>query len=283
MKTLCLHHNDLDGRASAAIVRRALTPDVELVEMNYGDPVPWKEVELVSSVVVVDFSLPIEDMKRLANGRELIWIDHHKTAIETMKSADDEWPGIRDLEEAACVLTWQYYFPKEPVPRAIVLIGDRDIWRWAEENTGAFNEGLFQQESFADNDELWKPLLDGDADLMNRLIEEGSILNAARLKNIQRTTSRYGHEVTFEGYRTLVVNARGTGEMGDHINRLGYEIGYCYVDNMQEEKLTTFVTLYSKVVDVSHIARKFGGGGHSGAAGFSFLRGPLPFPQNTKS
>lgn len=273
----------MDGLASGAIVRRALMPDVDLIEINYGDPIPWKEIEAASQIVLVDFSLPIEDMKRLADGREFVWIDHHKTAMEAMKDVAKEWQGKRDLGEAACVLTWQYYFPKMPVPKAIVLIGDRDIWRWAEEHTGSFNEGLFHQDTHAENDELWNPLLDNDADLINQLIEEGIILHAARLLNIQRQVSSIGHEIVFEGHKTLVVNARGTGEMGDYINKSGYAIGYCYIDNIQEGKLTTSVTLYSKVVDVSDIACKFGGGGHAGAAGFAFVRESPPFPQNTKS
>jgi hypothetical protein len=283
MKTICLHHNDPDGRASGAIVRRALLQNVALVEMNYGDPVPWKDVEAASKIVIVDFSLPLEDMKRVADGRDLVWIDHHKTAIEKMAGVADKWLGMRELEEAACVLTWRYYFPEIPVPKAVIFIGDRDIWRWEEEQTGAFSEGLYNRDNRAANDELWKPLLDDDTDLVSQIIEEGSILYAARLKNIQRKIARFGHETNFEGYKTLVVNARGTGEMGDHINKQGYEIGYCYIDNIQEEKLTTFVTLYSKVVDVSQIASKFGGGGHPGAAGFSFVRGSLPFPENSNT
>ena len=85
MSTLCLHHNDTDGRASAAIVRRALGPAVILIEMDYGDPVPWEAIDQASNVVVVDFSLPLEDMKRIADERELTWIDHHKTALEQLR------------------------------------------------------------------------------------------------------------------------------------------------------------------------------------------------------
>ncbi|MCH7663016.1 MAG: hypothetical protein IH859_04000 [Chloroflexi bacterium] len=195
-----------------------------------------------------------------------------------MKDQADEWPGIRKLDEAACVLTWQYFFPDKPVPKAILLIGDRDIWRWDEAQTGPFGEGLYQQDTRADNQELWEPLLDDDAKMVNQLIKNGSILYAAQLNNIQRKVARYGQETSFEGYRTLLVNDRGSGEMGNHINQLGYQIGYCYIDSLKGGQLTTFVTLYSKEIDVSQIARKFGGGGHVGAAGFSFARDKPPLP-----
>lgn len=278
MNILCLHHNDADGRASGAIVRRALGPAVNLIEMNYGDSIPWEAINHANRVVIVDFSLPLQDMKRIAAGRELTWIDHHKTSLEEMKGEANDWPGIRTVDEAACVLTWQYFFPDQSPPRAVVLIGDRDIWRWAEEETGSFGEGLHQQDTQVENDELWQSLLDDSPELVSQLIKHGGILRQANLKNIERKVARFGQETSFEGYRTLLVNDRGGGDMGDYINQLGYQIGYCYIDNLQEGKLTTFVTLYSKEVDVSKIARKFGGGGHVGAAGFSFARHNTPFP-----
>ncbi len=74
-----------------------------------------------------------------------------------------------------------------------------------------------------------------------------------------------------------MINRRGSGDLGAHIRTMGYEVGYCYVDKVSEGQLMTYVTLYSDLVDVSRIAKKFGGGGHAGAAGFHFPRGASPF------
>ncbi|MDH3944066.1 MAG: hypothetical protein OEV06_08240, partial [Anaerolineae bacterium] len=276
--TVCLHHNDADGRACGAIVRRAFNGDVGLFEMDYGDPIPWEAVQGSEKVIVADFSLSAEDMLRLAQDRQLIWIDHHKTSLNELHDIAQNWPGQRDVGEAACVLTWRYFFPDLPVPRAVVLIGDRDIWRWAEPETGAFGEGLFNQDTDPANDQLWRPLLDDETKAVEELVSKGGMLRDARLKSIERKIASYGHPVLFEGHRTLVVNDRGSGEMGAHIQEAGYEIGYCYLDNIQDGQLVTFVTLYSKHVDVSEIAKRFGGGGHPGAAGFSFPRRETPFP-----
>lgn len=278
MTILCLHHNDADGRASAAIVRRALGEKVRYYEMDYGEPVPWDEIELTDKVVMVDFSLPAAEMIRLVEMTEFVWIDHHISSLEMMAGIADDWPGLRDVGDAGCVLTWKYFFPGEPIPRAIVLIGDRDIWRWAEEDTGPFDEGLYQRDTRPENDELWQPLLDDDRKLLQELIAEGEILRQARLLDIRRTVQKFGFEVNFEGYRTLAVNARSSGDMGAIIRQQGYQIAYCYVEIWRDGRLVTMVTLYSDEVDVSQIARKFGGGGHHGAAGFSFPRGKSPFP-----
>jgi nanoRNase/pAp phosphatase (c-di-AMP/oligoRNAs hydrolase) len=70
--------------------------------------------------------------------------------------------------------------------------------------------------------------------------------------------------------------------MGEQIRRAGYQIGYCYTEVMRAGRLQTIVTLYSNQVDVSEIARKYGGGGHRGAAGFQFDRAGGPFPEGSQ-
>lgn len=279
---LCLHHNDADGRASAAIVRRALGSAVRLQEMTYGEPTPWKEIEQAEKVIVVDFTLPPGEMISIAGSRQLVWIDHHITAIEDLAHVAAAWPGKRDISESACVLAWQYFFPQHPLPRAIFLIGDRDIWRLSDPDSSFFGEGLYHQDTRPYRDELWKPLLDNEPDLVAELIRKGHLYLEVRLRNIRRTVNRHSFSVLFEGYRTLAVNHRGDGDLGQHMRELGYEIAYCYVDEYQNDHLATFVTMFSAGVDVSAIARKFGGGGHPGAAGFNFPRGATPFPEGAR-
>jgi len=278
-KSICFHHNDPDGYASGAIVKYALGDDVTLVESDYdGAPIPWDLVEQAEQVIVTDFSFPVDDMKRLAEGREMIWIDHHKSAMAEFEGIADNWPGIRDISEAACVLTWKYFFPDRPVPRAVVLIGDRDIWRWAEKDTGPFGESLYNQDHNAKNAAFWKPLFEDDQAVLSKMIEEGARLREITLRNVDHMMAARSFEVRFDGYQTLAVNTRGNGDVGNYGRDRGYEIVYTYVDEMQVNGLTTVVTLFSNKVDVSLIAQRYGGGGHAGAAGFSFPRGATPFP-----
>ena len=276
---ICFHHNDADGRASGAIARYALGRALVLIESDYDEqPIPWGQVATTDQVYVLDFSFNIADMQKLAAGRSLTWIDHHKSALVELNDAAVNWQGIRDLSEAACVLTWRYFFPTRPVPKAITLIGDRDIWRWAEADTGAFTEGLHVQDTHADNDNLWVPLLEADPEILQSITVEGRRLREIRLADINKQIERLGFEVQFEGHRTLVINAPGNGDLGQRGRDLGFEIVYCYEDRLQLGKLTTSVTLFSREADVSVIARRYGGGGHAQAAGFSFSRGITPFP-----
>ena len=187
-------------------------------------------------------------------------------------------PGERTIQEAGCVLTWRTFFPDVPEPRAVVYIGDRDIWRHAHAETRPFGEGLYQLDLNPARDEVWGPLLDDQSDMVDGLIQDGRILYDARIREIQRALDTYAFEIEFEGHRTLAVNDRGSGEMGEAMRQRGFDIGYCYAESVRSGRRQTFVTLYSSSVDVSIIARKFGGGGHRGAAGFAFVRAGEPFP-----
>ena len=119
---ICLHHSDLDGHASAAIVRRKF-PECEFISINYGDNVPWDRIK-DQDIVMVDFSLqPFSDMIRLRKeSKSFIWIDHHKTAIQEYEANKEEFTwGVKghhlaityDITHAGCELTWQHFFPKE--------------------------------------------------------------------------------------------------------------------------------------------------------------------------
>jgi oligoribonuclease NrnB/cAMP/cGMP phosphodiesterase (DHH superfamily) len=240
--------------------------------------IPWDVISRSKRVIVVDFSFPAQDMQKMAAGREFIWVDHHKSALIELNDISRDWPGLRELSEAACVLAWRTFFPGRPVPRAITLIGDRDIWRWAEADTGAFTEGLYVRDTRSENDALWVPLLEEEPATMKTILDEGQRLREIRLAEIERRVERRGFEVEFEGHRTLAINAPGNGDLGQRGRDLGYEIIYCYEDQMQRDTLTTNVTLFSVHADVSIIARRYGGGGHVHAAGFSFPRTATPFP-----
>ena len=125
---------------------------------------------------------------------------------------------------------------------------------------------------------LWKPLLDNNTTFLENIITAGHQIRIARLRGIKHKVDGSGFEVEFENFRTLAVNVTGNGDIGQYGRDCGYELVYCYADKMQNEVLSTSVTIYSAITDVSVIARKFGGGGHAGAAGFSFPRHTTPFP-----
>jgi uncharacterized protein len=283
LATLCLFHNDPDGCCAAAVARRALGLRAVFHPLEIGDPVPWDAIEASPQVVLADYSFSLADMQRVRKNRSFLWIDHHKSSLEALGPVMSDVPGRREDGTAACVLAWETFFPGKPVPRAVRLVGDRDVWRMQFPETRAFCEGLYHEDLDPENDALWRPLLDDDPQRVEALIERGGLLYESRLANIVDVVARYGFETTFEGHRTLAVNHRGNGDMGEHIRRAGYTLAYCYVEVVRAGRLQTEVTLYSDDVDVSEIAVKHGGGGHRGAAGFQFTRTDRPFPPGSEA
>lgn len=276
---ICLHHNDQDGHAAGAIVRHKFGEAVKLFEIDYGLPIPWEAIHSADTVILTDFSLPRTDMEAIlaAKGEKFIWIDHHISAMKDM--AGLSLAGMRDVEKAGCVLTWEYFFPDTAVPDAVKYIGDRDIWRFEYPQTHHFCEGLFAQNFHAENDALWQPFFTGDDAAVQTMLSNGKILLDARLNSITHHVANAGFEAIFEGFRVLAVNLPSNGDIGHHICKWGYDVAYVYADAWQDGQIATKVTLYSETTDVSVLAKAHGGGGHKGAAGFKFIRTDShPFP-----
>ena len=144
MKTVCVYHSiDLDGWMSAAIVKYwfekqliitnssidSITDKIDFIGYNYGQPIP--DLSEYDKVIMCDISFPIEEMENLRQHLQdnFIWIDHHISAI---KAADERtnnyYDGIRDTKFAACELTWKYFFPDEPMPEIVRLLGRYDCF-----------------------------------------------------------------------------------------------------------------------------------------------------------
>ena len=157
MKTVCIYHSlDLDGWMSAAIVKhwwirvqnssfiQGITnknyytnpntgeDNIEFIGYNYGQPIP--DLSEYYKVIMCDISFPNEIMEEIELNcatDEFIWIDHHKSAIESVNTdiiiniKDDDIRhinGLRDTKYAACELTWKYFFPNEPMPEIVRLL-----------------------------------------------------------------------------------------------------------------------------------------------------------------
>ena len=129
----CFYHSDMDGKCAGAIVhkyylvdreRTRETADSEFICINYKDDFPFGRIKPDELVVIVDFSLQRdgEFEKLLEITNNVIWIDHHKTAIE--KHGGLNVPGLRVDGIAGCELTWQYFYPGKEVPPVVALLGD---------------------------------------------------------------------------------------------------------------------------------------------------------------
>lgn len=284
----CFYHSsDLDGHCSGAIVKFKY-PDCEMFGIDYGDEFPWEQIKKGETVFMVDFGLQpfVPNMVKLFNKCHLIWIDHHKSAIQEYEDVQlNEGLYIvgarcHDNSQAGCELTWEYLFETEP-PRSVKLLSQYDVWNHEDPDTLPFQFGLRQYETHPNEQNLWKGLFEVEGlNSLDRIIYEGNIiLNYQGLEN-RKYASACAFETELDGLKCIAINKMLT-------NSQIFDSVWC---QEKYDAMLTFgfrkgqwtVSLYSdkENVDVSIVAKNRGGGGHKGAAGFQCNK--LPFKLNLK-
>lgn len=277
MKTTVYHHNDSDGYMSALIVKQH-RPDAKFIEVNYGYKPDVNDIK-DNEVIIVDFSFNYEDMIYIKNNSaDMIWIDHHKTIFDKMPTLanDNILKGKRDTTKSACMLTWEHFNSEEEVPLSVKLIDDYDMWRHEYPETRLFNE-IFNLEM--------KNLLSGvnksiifDDNEIDDYIEDGRILVKQVMKHVRQSYNEGTTNVLMVPHRD---NDVLTGSMYENVRWINSninisDIGNYACDEMKHDIAVIWsvrndeiiVSLRSKIVDVSKIAMRFGGGGHSASSGF---------------
>lgn len=289
---ICFYHNDADGKCAGfwvnRLVKRPSDELVQFISMDYSKTFPLWMVKQNEKVYIVDFSIDPASMRELLKiTKDITWIDHHKTAIEKYKNFEYGIRGIRYDGVAGCMLTWCYltYMTEcgegdirpfdihttEYAPLFTKLIADWDVWkfeynRYTRYFMVAFNSGDFHPYSGE-----WLVLLEGDR-ACRKMANEGLIMTKYRNGFAKSYISRFGFETEIEGHKAFAMNLGNcNSEFFKSLPEDTYDIfiAFCF-----DGKLWT-VSLYSKTVDVSEIAKKYGGGGHRCAAGF--VTKELPF------
>jgi oligoribonuclease NrnB/cAMP/cGMP phosphodiesterase (DHH superfamily) len=279
---ICFHHNDLDGRCSAAIVWKwyneknyDMKEPINFIELDYKDDVPVLKIAPGEKVIIVDFSFKPEVMHEVfKRTSDIIWCDHHKTAAHY--DYGRKLKGYREFEEkklAGCECTWLHFFPHKPIPHAVFLIADRDCWRWSGgKETAEFNQGLKIHDTRPTSG-IWNAVFyESDYHAFSeRVCEQGRTCLSFRDSFCNDYADSYGFETEFEGHKAFAMGIYmfGSEAFGQRFYHYPLCLSFVY-DGKQ-----WVVGLYSQKIDVGEIARQYGGGGHTGAAGF--VCDKLPF------
>lgn len=215
---------------------------------------------------------------------QIVWIDHHKTSIGP--EADAEYGqtlrGLRRIEDSGCVLTWRWFFGTSPVPRALKLISDWDTWQHTMADSRLFVFGLEGYAKFyIPTSDFWEFILDerkghGPVDaLISDTVKQGSVITTYRSNLAESLCNSYGFECELDGYTTYVLSVGLKGKDSFGFRNDAYDILAVQIFNGK----CWDISLYSSAesgIDVSAICARMGGGGHKGAAGFTWS-GATPF------
>lgn len=284
-KILCIYHgNCADGFGAAWAVRKALGADAaDFHAGHYGEKAPDVTGR---KVVMVDFSYKravLEDMGRAA--QSILILDHHKTAAEDlaglpppplppqgMHDARGCLPdaGIYaefDMDRSGATMAWDH-FHFARCPQLIRHIEDRDLWRFKMAGTREIQAAVF---SYPYDFDVWSDLIESRNP--ESLRAEGRAIERKHHKDIAELVGVSKRRMVIGGHNVPVANLPYTltSDAGNLMAE-GEPFACCYMDTPKGRVFS----LRSKDngLDVSEIAKAYGGGGHKNAAGFQ-----MPFDQ----
>lgn len=169
-----------------------------------------------------------------------------------------------DMSQSGAVMAWQFAHGVKTVPNMLMLIQDRDLWRFEfGERTKQFSAALrtYPMDFFT-----W----DGISEDVQKLYRDGASILRAHNANIAKFMAD-AYEDEIAGHRVPVVNVP-YHYASDTAHALlqkfpGAPFTACWfrrADGMIQYSLRS----EDKRADVSEIAKQFGGGGHRNAAGY---------------
>jgi nanoRNase/pAp phosphatase (c-di-AMP/oligoRNAs hydrolase) len=269
-----------DGYCSAWLFRQAF-PDAEFLPAHYGDTPPDVGHR---DVYLVDFTYPRDAIRRLISfNHKVTVLDHHATAPERvagLTEPDGKFEAVIDQTKSGARLAWEYLLDRRPgtvpteCPWLVAFTEDRDLWRWALPFSREVNAAL---RSYPLDFDGWDRM-HADRTPADLIPEGRAILR--REKQIVDSHVGFAREVTLAGHRVPCVNATVlTSEIAGEL-ATGKPFGVCYFDRADGMRIYSLRSRDGGV-DVSQVAKSFGGGGHVRAAGFEVRRDADPVTGGT--
>ncbi len=288
MKTVIYHSADFDGLFCREIALKFLgKEDVRYIGWNYGDPkVPVPEeggiyILDLSPECLAGYALGAMTMSRI------VWIDHHKTAMESYRRAPIPCYCIDGV--AACRLAWQWFARSGPTaegalpekaayllravsePLAVRLAGEYDVWDKRDPAAERFQHGLRSVD--LDGGGWWQHLLSDGPDgegTVEELLDRGEAVQYAQRENDASLARQRSFELEWEGRRFLCLNTARCNSLTfaaavrpEHDGLLGYYW------NGRHWTVSLYGAPGKPDADLAVIAVKYGGGGHRQACGFT--------------
>ena len=256
---LVIYHADCsDGFGAAYAAWKCLGKKAVYYSAKHGSTPPDVTGK---NVAILDFSYDNPTTKNMieeANG--LIVIDHHKSAMIELHDISNT---IFDMTHSGTILAWNFFHPGKEPPKFLLYIEDRDLWKWelpySKEFSASFDMIPFEFEEF---------LKFEDDSVFDDAVKRGSYI-LAYSKTVVKKVCEKAKSRKYDGHDVLVVNSsHWMSEIGA---RLSPDCDFAVIWYYDHEARNIKVSLraFHDYVDVSEIAKRFAGGGHKKAAGFS--------------
>ncbi len=257
------HASCLDGFTSAWIAWKKFGDSALYFPVKHDEEPPAEIFESGKTIYMLDFfSYSEETIKKiLKTSDKLVAIDHHISAKELLKLADEH---VFSNNESGASLSWKYFYPDEKMPKFIEYVRNHDIWNFDLPNTSEIIEILYLKDF---EFKIWNEIenIFNDSKLLERFIEDGKLLIKKRNKTVEKII-KYAVEVEIGGYSGLAVNSTVyPNEIGHLLFKTSGTFGAVW--SYRGEYINVSLRSGEGGADVSKIAGLYGGGGHKYAAG----------------
>lgn len=294
--TIIIHHSaDFDGLLCREIALFKFQHRRKLLVFgwDYGKTVPQlpaaDEIE-----VIVMMDIAIAEILSDESLRPLIClIDHHKTTIDTWGSKitnGDLLDGV-----AACRLVWQYYFGGPGIlpasvdpyvnrtvlePTIVRLAGEHDVWDHRDPDALPLQEGLrllddgefhrfciqqFLEVLNPDEKDVQLPVMGG----LTNILQLGRIIQKRNKRMLFGYGSKHAYDFKFEGLLFLAMNTSSRNSLAfDGLVASRHDGLFCWRYDGKDVTVSLYGSGNRPALDLSIIAKKYGGGGHRNACGF---------------
>ncbi len=263
-RTIIYHAGCIDGFTAAWCAwlkfrdEPADAPD-EYVAANYGDAPPDVAGR---DVLIVDFSYPRDvllGMKERAASLRVL--DHHKTAEAALAGLDF---CTFDMKRSGAGLAWDELFG---VPRRALVsyVEDRDLWSWKLESSREVSAYIATVERTFDE---WTDLADEIEYSFDTTVIAGCTALRVTEQYVDSIAKHPGRAV-IGGHSVPIVNT--TFAVSELVGKLAESAPFA-VGWFEKDDGKIVYSLRSRGpegLDVSEIAKSYGGGGHRNAAGFT--------------
>jgi hypothetical protein len=263
-KIVVIYHGDCpDGFGGAWAAWKKFGAKAAYLSAKNRDALPCPLEN--KQVYLIDYTYKPELVKKLVEDNVSVTIiDHHITAKPALALVGD---FLYAIDHSGSVLAWHYFHPGKKVPMLLRYVEDRDIWNWKVAHA---REMLMLIDLVPFNFVAWSRMAHELADphLRAMNIKKGVLL-LLHYRSLYGKLLSHAELVKFAGKKVYAVNCPFYFS-----DDLGHTLAL---------KTHSFAVLWSEsggmirvglrsveAVDVSVIAKKYGGGGHKHASGFTF-------------
>jgi oligoribonuclease NrnB/cAMP/cGMP phosphodiesterase (DHH superfamily) len=264
-RTVVLYHGSCpDGFGGAFSAWKKFGDSAEYFPVTYGHPVPTDPTD--AHVYFIDCCYTQEVMGDIvAKAASVTVLDHHRGTQEVVESMLE---FVFDNDRSGATIAWGYFHPDKPVPQLLKYVEDDDLFRFKDPDTHAVISYIAVRPYTFEN---WEVLMEELEDPENR---EKFLTRVRAYGEYFELLAEFATEhvklVKFEGYEVMFATTHPFKPMKS------------LVGNLLAKKHPPFALVVSAhpkgfgvsirgdgSVDVSAIARKYGGNGHHDSAGFA--------------